>query len=127
MIERAASIAVQDGLSEVARLLATCDREEYLVRRKREARRFDVPVSKLDELVREAQGEKASATSTLPGRAADLCDPEPWPEPIDGAALLDNITREIARFMVLPTHALVAIALWIMFTFAIDAAEHAQR
>ncbi len=41
----------------------------------------------------------------------------------DGAALLDEIVRFVRRFVVLSVEQLVAIALWIVHTHAIDAAD----
>jgi putative DNA primase/helicase len=39
-------------------------------------------------------------------------DPEPWPEPVNGAVLLDEITAAIKRHVSLPTLAAELIALW---------------
>ncbi len=44
-------------------------------------------------------------------------------EPIDGAVILDDIASLLARYVVLPTDALYAVALWILFTWAVDCFE----
>lgn len=49
---------------------------------------------------------------------------EPWPEPLDGAALLTGIRDAVAEYMVLPPHAAETVALWCMFAHCHDAAEH---
>src|SRR5207247_4814056 len=48
----------------------------------------------------------------LQGHALTLRDPDPWPDPVDGAELLDEIAATFARFVVLPEGAADALALW---------------
>src|SRR4029077_10798129 len=43
---------------------------------------------------------------------------EPWPEPVNGAQLLDALLQELLRFVVFPKWAAVTFALWILHTFA---------
>ena len=50
------------------------------------------------------------------GSAVAFAPVEPWPEPVDGAALLDEIAATVARYIVLPTGAAEAIALWVLHT-----------
>ena len=50
-----------------------------------------------------------------------LADVEPWPEPVDGNSVLDDVVRTITRFIVLPTHGAVALALWILHTYVMGA------
>jgi putative DNA primase/helicase len=52
---------------------------------------------------------------------------EPWPEQVDGAALLDELTAVFGRFLALPEGTAEAMALWVMFTHAFDAAEVSPR
>jgi putative DNA primase/helicase len=59
--------------------------------------------------------EKDTAKS---GRALDLHEPEPWPEPIDGAPLLDEMVRSIRRYVVLGQVEADAVALWVLATHA---------
>ena len=59
--------------------------------------------------------------------ALEFVDPEPWPEPVDGAALLDRIERQFSRFVVLPKKVAAALALWVVHTYAIDTAEFSPR
>jgi putative DNA primase/helicase len=48
-------------------------------------------------------------------------EPEPWPSPVDGAALLDEISGTLRRFAVLPLPEIHAVALWIVHTYAVEA------
>ena len=55
------------------------------------------------------------------GRSLLFADPDPWPEAVDGAALLDDLTHTYCRFVSLPDGGAEALALWIVFTYALDA------
>lgn len=46
---------------------------------------------------------------------------EPWPQPVPGAELLDEICAVLLRYMVLPEHAPQAIALWVLHAWTIGA------
>ncbi len=43
---------------------------------------------------------------------------EPWPEPVDGKLLLDEIAQKLRRFVVLPKWAAETLALWVLHTYA---------
>jgi hypothetical protein len=55
------------------------------------------------------------------GRGLRFADPDPWPEAVDGAALLDDLAQTYRRFVSLPNGGAEALALWIVFTYALDA------
>jgi hypothetical protein len=61
---------------------------------------------------REKKRKTETANDSLQGKALELTDPEPWPEPVDGAELLNNIAAVFRRFIVLPLHAEIVQALW---------------
>lgn len=63
----------------------------------------------------------------LQGTSLDLRDPEPWPEPVDGATLLDEIARVIGRFVVIPKRDADAAALWVLMTYCMAYVEAAVR
>lgn len=48
---------------------------------------------------------------------------EPWANPVDGAQLLDDVERALARFLVLPPGASTAITLWLAHTYAPDVTD----
>jgi hypothetical protein len=43
---------------------------------------------------------------------------EPWPEPVDGKALLDELEAELNRFVVLARWVAETLALWVVHTYA---------
>jgi Protein of unknown function (DUF3631) len=56
------------------------------------------------------------------GRPLDFAEPEPWPEPVDGGALLAELAATFTRFVALPRFADVAAALWTVHAHALEAA-----
>ena len=56
-----------------------------------------------------------------PGRPIEFEDPEPWPEPVDGAALLDALVTLLERYVSLPKGGAVAVALWALYTWSFRA------
>ena len=48
---------------------------------------------------------------------------EPWPDSVDGGLLLDALTTLLARYIVLPPHADVAIVLWLVHTYLFASAD----
>jgi hypothetical protein len=49
---------------------------------------------------------------------------EPWPHAVDGPQLMHALCELVGRYMALPAHADVAIALWLVHTYAIAAADY---
>ena len=45
---------------------------------------------------------------------------EPWPEAVDGKALLDELASVLTRFVVLPRWAAETLALWVLHTYAFE-------
>ena len=67
---------------------------------------------------------KRKAESELPQFLKPV---ELWPDPVAGDELLSSIRDVLLRFMVLPDQAAEAIALWVLFAHAHDAAEHSPN
>ena len=86
---------------EIARL-AKLPAVKYEQERKAAAEALGLRASVLDQLV---QAERArpggDERDGMQGRAILFPDPEPWPEPVDGAALLDEITATLERYVVM--------------------------
>lgn len=61
------------------------------------------------------------------GRPLKLLEPEPWPEPVDGAALLDEIAKAFRTHVALPDRADVALPLWAAHTYLMDLWDHTPR
>jgi hypothetical protein len=72
----------------------------------------------LDQLVSRAKQEIA-AEAIRPQLPA--VEASPWPEPVDGAQLLDDITTAVRRYVVLENRAAEATALWVVHTYCFDA------
>ena len=85
-----------------------------------------VRVAALDQEV-ERRTPKTTGTEGAKGKALDLPEPEPWPEPVDGAELIAGLVEQIARYVILPQHAATAVALWCVHAHAHDAAFHSPR
>lgn len=54
------------------------------------------------------------------GSAVTFTDPEPWPEPVDGAELLDEIVTWIAKYVTATTWDIDTMALYAAFTHVYD-------
>ena len=79
------------------------------------AKQMGVRASALDSLVAAAR-----ATADVDARMSFLVAPEPWPEEVDGDALLDQLAVSATEYLVLPPGAAGAIALWAVFSHAHD-------
>ena len=52
--------------------------------------------------------------------SADLGDPAPWPDPVDGAALVEGMVGFFSRYAVLPEGGALVLALWTIGTWLND-------
>ena len=98
-------------LAELARL----SRFEYDRRRKTEAKRLGIQLSTLDREVAELRAQNASEKNFLPHWSV-----EPWPDPVGAAELLDELRAHFKRYVVLPEHADIALALWTLNTWVFE-------
>jgi putative DNA primase/helicase len=57
----------------------------------------------------------------------ELSDPTPWPEPVDGAELLDSLVDTFSGHLALPEGTAEAIALWVLFAHSHDAHQTSPR
>ncbi len=55
------------------------------------------------------------------GRVVQFEKPEPWPDAVDGAVLLDAIAATFLKYLALPEHASTALALWVLHAYTIEA------
>jgi putative DNA primase/helicase len=103
------------GMSETARELA----REGAIKRLRElghATPGRLVDSVMPPSVRPASDAKA-------GSAIGFKEPEPWAEPVEGAALLEALEHTVKRYLALEHEQAVTLALWVLFTHAHDAFE----
>ncbi len=69
----------------------------------------------------DAEAEKVESRSFVPP------DPEPWPEQVDGAELLDALVAVFHRHLSLPEGAAEIFALWVVFAHAFEAVDVSPR
>ncbi len=104
-----------DEYEQAVMRLAELPPHEYDRVRKAEAKRLRVRVKTLDSDVKAARASE-SDDNALQGRALQWPEPEPWPEPVDGAAMLAEIAALIARYVSMPAPLTEAVALWVVMT-----------
>ena len=115
--------ALNEGQGEIdfdaaIRRLAKMTLIGYEHERKNEADRLKLRASILDRLVA-AERDKFEDDDKQ-GHAVNLPEPEPWSEPVDGAELLDALSANIRRYVVMSDHAADTAALWAVHTHLLD-------
>ena len=98
----------------LAEALATLDPLIYEKYRKPVAKQHGLRVDILDKEVKSARGFEENASELVDGV-------ESWPEPVDGQKVANEIIGTIRRYTVLPEGGDVALALWCMGTYCMDA------
>ena len=98
--------------------LAALSPIDYDRAREKEAKRLGVRVSTLDDEV--LLRRKAQPGEPAPDQRSRWPVPTPWPEPVDGAALLAGTADFVSTYVHLPTPAASTVALWIVMTWLHD-------
>ena len=100
--------------------LAKLDVLEFEMRRKSAAEELGIRVRVLEELVaaRRELARDLTEVSTF------MVPVQPWADPVDGIAILEELCDTIDRHLILPESATEAMALWIVHAHAHDAARH---
>ena len=88
------------------------------------ARRLGMRATVLDMLVK---GKRQPEAANGQGQQLDLPTPEPWPEPVDGSALLGKVTATICKYVVMEPGSAEAVALWILHAHTLDAFQISPR
>ncbi len=102
--------------SESIKRLAALGDIPYDRHRNFEAKRLGISVTTLDKEVEKFRPQNANT-----GESEDIFPSiEPWTEPVTAAELLPELSRTFERFAILPEHADIALALWVIFTWLID-------
>jgi putative DNA primase/helicase len=107
-----------DADKEIARL-ASLRPVDYERERMDAAAKLRIRISILDKLVAAARPPDESAPGK--GRPLELPAPEPWPEPVNGAALVPELTGAILKYVVLTENDAFAVAMWILHAYCFDA------
>jgi hypothetical protein len=100
--------------------VARKDRTEYDRMRVELAKALGMRVGTLDDKV-EASRKKVEAKDDQD--ALPHWKVEPWPERVDGATLLNSIKQVLRRYIVLPRDADVALSLWVLHAWTMDAGD----
>jgi Protein of unknown function (DUF3631) len=111
--------ALERRLVELAKLSEV----KYALARATAAKEFRVPVSLFDKLVK----AKRPNEDTGQGRAVAFPDVEPWPSPVDGAELLDELARAVLSYVKLTPTQADALTLWACFSHVHDAFDVSPR
>lgn len=99
--------------------LATLSPFDYERTRKNEAQRLNVRLAELDRAVAKRR-EQLVSSSKPSGEGFQLVDFEPSKEPVNGERMISRLIETIERYVVLPSHGAVAVALWIVRAHAFE-------
>ncbi len=110
--------AREQARRDVIARLAALSPLEYDSVRVDEAHGLGVRVATLDEEV--GHRRKAPNPEPAEGQGSRWPEPTPWPEPVDGAALLTGIADFVSTYVHLPTPAASTVALWTVMTWLHD-------
>jgi hypothetical protein len=102
---------------------------EYERARASEATRLGLRATILDRLVAAARGDDGgdAGGGDKQGRALTLPAPEPWPQRVDGAVLLERLAGFFDRHIFLPAGAADAMAAWTVHTHCFALFRHSPR
>jgi putative DNA primase/helicase len=93
---------------------------EYEQQRKAAADKLGFRASMLDKLVAAERAKlNPDGHDGKQGHAISFPEPEPWPDPVDGAKLLDEIAAAIRRHVVMFDHFRDLCSLWVVHCFLI--------
>jgi hypothetical protein len=98
--------------------LASLDALEYERQRETAAADLGIRVTALDRLVKGSRASADDENAALPHWRV-----EPWPHPVDGAALLDSLRAIFRRYIVLPKGADIALPLWALHAWTMEASD----
>ena len=126
-IEQTPDVTPEDVRDEEALLqeLAALSPLAYDRRRESAAKLLGVRVGTLDA---EMAARRPRQTEPEGGGTPLLfSDPEPWPETVNGAGLLDDLSTFYSRYVVLPEGAADMLAVWTLHTYTQAAAQITPR
>jgi hypothetical protein len=116
--------SMAEEVEAVCRRLADLSRVEYDRVRGTEAEKLGIRVGTLDDEVNKYRAEDDAPRA---GRPLALPLPDPWPDPVDGGALLDELVSVFTRYVMMPPASATAAALWCMHAHAFEASTTSPR
>lgn len=113
----------QQEIEQQIQELAQMPDFDYARIRKKKAKELGVRESDLDK---EIQRHK-KPEDTAKGKAIELYEPEPWPEHVNGADVLDEAVEILLRHMIMREADAYACVLWAAHTYIFDMFDHSPR
>jgi putative DNA primase/helicase len=108
---------IEIEITRLAKLTAV----QYEQERKAAAERLNVRASILDGLVRDERTRLGLDNDNgKQGHAISFPEPEAWPQPVDGAALLDRLANAARAHVVMSDHDRDVGALWTVHSYLLD-------
>ena len=116
MLSRLDAVAVSRARKSVAQLLgihlgALDDRLAQVIQERIEARKTGE--------------DDGGEDDGRPGKPLTFAVIEPWPDPVEGAALLSDLSNAIGAYVVMEAHQRDGVALWMVFTHAHNLRDYA--
>jgi hypothetical protein len=81
----------------------------------------------LDEAVALEKAHKERRKELKQGRRVEFADPEPWPRPVDGAAVAEAVSRAITHYVATSVAVADTVTLWVMHTHMVGAFDISPR
>ncbi len=101
---------------------------EYDRVRDAEAKRLGIRVATLDcEVTKARESLNPREGASIQGQAVVFDDPEPWPDKVDGAAAINEVSETLSGRLALPDGAADAMALWTTHAHCHTAFLHSPR
>jgi putative DNA primase/helicase len=115
--KRAGDDAAKGEITRLAKLPSL----EYEMERTLAAEELGIRASALDKLVSKKRAKAGLDDLTdKQGKAIEFPTVEPWPEPINGAALLDEVVGQLGRYMIMSDTDKTIAAIWTVHTHIFD-------
>jgi len=87
---------------------------------------LDVTPASITGMIRDSgSGDKPSTTPTATTNSTPTPEEDPWPDPVTGSELLELIAKTYQQFCVLPPHAAVTLAVWVLLSYCYQIFEFA--
>lgn len=99
---------------EIIRALKLVENEiEREILTKAISKKIGVPVSLLRKEIEPQEADNDNQS----GKSVCFEDTKPWPDPVDGSELLEEISSILRRYCILPKFAVETICLWVLLTY----------
>lgn len=124
---RAKEPASEEEIAAEVQRLAALSAIKYEIEREATAEKLGIRVSVLETLVKRERRVDDDAIRPGQGRPVEIPDVEPWPESVDGAALIEELAHPIREYVVVSPRQADAIALWLLFAHAFEAFDFSPK